>query len=118
MTPSESRSLRSPQVRIRLTLGGVLVAAAITGFLTLADDVRHTGELFGVLGLLLSGAALLAAGLFPRAASILALHWVPAGIAFGALVGAFTDRVALGVSIGTVAGLLLARSRRALPASP
>ena len=104
--------------RISLILGGALVAAAIIGFFTVADDFRHTGEFFGVLGILLSGAALLVAGLFPRVLSVLALHWVPDGVAIGASLGAFTDRVALGVSIGTVAGLLLARSRRTHPPSP
>jgi hypothetical protein len=103
--------------RISLPLGGALVAVALIGFLTVADDLRHTGEFFAVLGILVSGAALLVAGWFPRAASVLALAWVPVGIALGALAGALTDRVVLGVCIGTAAGLVLARLRRT-PSAP
>jgi len=106
--------------RTRLALGGALVAIAFIGFLTVADELRHIGEFFAVLGLLLSGAALLVAGWFPRTAFVLALSWVPLGIALGELVGAFTDRVVLGVSIGTAVGLVLARLRRTRhsPSSP
>lgn len=99
--------------RAYLALGCILVAAALIGFIAVADDVRHTGEFFAVLGILISGAALLVAGLLPRALSVLALHWVPVGVALGAVVGAVTDSVVLGVSVGTVVGLVLARLLRA-----
>lgn len=98
--------------RTYLALGVALVTAALVGFITVADDIRHTGEFFAVLGILLSGAALLVAGLFPRTLSVLALHWVPVGIALGALVGAFMDYVVLGVSVGAALGLVMARLRR------
>ena len=98
--------------RTYLTLGIALVTTPLVGFLTVADDIRHTGEFFAVLGILLSGVALLVAGVLPRALSVLALHWIPVGIALGALVGAFTDNVAPGVSVGAVLGLVLARLRR------
>ena len=99
--------------RACLALGCVLVVAALIGFIAVADDIRHTGELVAVLGILLSGAALLIAGLFPRALSVLALHWVPVGIALGAVVGVLTDSLVLGVSVGTAIGLVLARLLRA-----
>ncbi len=98
--------------RAYLTLGCLLVTVALVGFITVADDIRHTGELFVVLGILFSGAALGVAGLFPRVLSVLALHWVPAGVAVGAIVGVVTDRVMYGVSVGSAAGLVLARLRR------
>jgi hypothetical protein len=103
--------------RTYLALGVALVTAALVGFITVADDIRHTGEFFAVLGILLSGAALLMAGLFPRTLSVLALHWVPAGIALGALVGAFTDTVVLGVSVGAALGIVLARLGRSRTSS-
>jgi hypothetical protein len=98
--------------RTYLALGVALVTAALVGFLTVADDIRHSGEFFAVLGILLSGAALLTAGLFPRTLFVLALHWVPVSVAIGALLGAFMDSVVLGVSVGAVLGLVLARLRR------
>jgi hypothetical protein len=103
--------------RTYLALGVALVTAALVGFLTVADDIRHTGEFFAVLGILLSGAALLIAGLFPRTLSVLALHRVPVSVALGALVGAFMDSVVLGVSVGAALGLVLARLRRSRSSS-
>jgi hypothetical protein len=96
--------------------GCTLIAAASIGFLTVADELRHTGELSAVLGVLLSGVALLAAGLFPEIASVLALKWVPVGIAAGALAGAVADRVEIGVAVGVALGVLLAWLRRTRPA--
>jgi uncharacterized membrane protein len=98
--------------RTYLALGVALVCAALIGFFTVADDLRHTGEIFAVLGILLSGAALLVAGLLPRVLSVLALHWVPACVALGAVVGTVIDNVVLGVSLGAVLGLVVARLRR------
>lgn len=40
-------------------LGIVLVLAGIIGFLTVADDLRHKGELLGAGSILLSGLVLL-----------------------------------------------------------
>lgn len=57
--------------RISKILGSVLIAAACVGFLTVADELRHTGEFFAVLGILLSGVALLVAGLYPGTDSLL-----------------------------------------------
>ncbi len=93
-------------------LGCVLLATACLGFLTVADDLRHTGELFAVLGVLLSGLALLVAGRYPGIAPGLGLQWLPLGVAAGALGGALVDRVAAGVSVGVLLGLLLARLAR------
>lgn len=99
--------------RINKILGGVLIAAACVGFLTVADELRHTGEFFAVLGILLSGVALLVAGLYPGTDSLLALKWVPVGIAAGAFAGAVIDRVVIGVSLGVLLGVFLAWLGRA-----
>src|SRR5512144_2476419 len=98
--------------RVSSALGLVLIVAAVAGFVTVADDSRHTGELFAVAGILISGVALLAAGTYTRASSVVALQWLPVGIGLGMLCGAAADKVALGVSLGTALGLLLARVRR------
>jgi hypothetical protein len=41
-------------------LGGLLVISAIVGFLTVADDLRHKGELFGMGSILVGGLVLVA----------------------------------------------------------
>jgi len=41
-----------PKLRI---IGVVLIAVAIVGFLTVADDLRHIGELIGVGSILVAG---------------------------------------------------------------
>jgi uncharacterized protein (TIGR03382 family) len=40
----------------------VLVVVACIGFVTVADDLDHKGELFGVSGILVAGLVLLVAG--------------------------------------------------------
>jgi hypothetical protein len=97
--------------------GGILVAIAGIGFLTVADELRHIGEFFGVLGILLSGMAFLVAGFVPRASTMFALQWVAMGIGAGMIGGAATDRMVAGVSVGTAFGLLLAFILRTKPKS-
>lgn len=85
-----------------------MVTAAFVGFATVADDSRHSGEFFAVIGVLLSGVAILASGLFPSLRSFLALQWTGASIAVGLAFGAILDRVALGLAAGIAIGLILA----------
>lgn len=99
--------------RTGLLLGMALISAAIVGFITVADDVRHTGEFFAVVGLLLAGASFVGSALVPRLLPVPALHWTPLGIAAGALLGAVVDQVVFGVSAGVLCGLILARLLRA-----
>lgn len=99
-------------MRASIAVGSVLTIAAFVGFATVADDARHSGEFFAVLGLLLSGLAILASGLFPKLRRFLALQWVGAGIAAGLLLGALLDRVALGFAAGMALGLCLAYFQR------
>jgi len=47
-------------------LGIILILIGIMGFLTVADDLRHKGELFGVGSTLIIGLVLLAASFRPR----------------------------------------------------
>ena len=92
--------------------GGGLIALAGIGFITVADDLRHTGELFGVLGILLAGITLLIAGFWPKASSMLALQWVAAGIGIGMVGGAALDRMVAGVCVGAALGLVMAYALR------
>ena len=50
----------STRDRIRIA-GTLMVAVAVVGFMTVADDLRHKGELIGVGTILLVGLLLLAA---------------------------------------------------------
>lgn len=96
-------------------VGAILVAVAMAGFLTVADDLRHAGEFAAVAALLVAGVALFIAGTFPRMRAHLALGWVPVGLCVGLLAGAAADRVAPGAATGLALGLLLARLLRERP---
>ncbi len=47
-------------------LGIILTLIGLIGFLTIADDLRHKGELFGVGAILISGLVLLALSFRPK----------------------------------------------------
>ena len=104
--------------KFSIFIGIALIAVALIGFLSVADDLRHRGEFFAVTGTLLSGVALYASGRFSRIAAHLSLAWVPVGIAVGMLIGAIIDEEVAGVCIGSSFGLLLARLRRRRESSP
>lgn len=92
--------------------GGILVGCALVGYLTVADELRHIGEFFAVSGILVSGLSLLAYARYPGLATHLSLNWLPAGVGLGMLAGAVVDREVMGVCIGLVGGLVLARAFR------
>ena len=77
-----------------------------------ADDLRHSGELFVVSGILLSGLAFLAWALLPRLHRYLDLRWIGAGVVAGLLLGTVLDRAALGLGVGLVLGLAVSILRR------
>ena len=92
--------------------GIVLVIAAMIGFLTVADDLGHAGELAGVASLLLAGIVLLASG--NAATKGFALHWVAVGIGLGILAGAVFNHMLAGVGGGAALGAIkMAISRSA-----
>jgi hypothetical protein len=86
--------------------GIVLILGAALGFFTVADDLRHKGELAGVGGVLLAGCVLLVAGMNPPATRGLALHWVAVGIGIGIGAGAAFDHVLAGVGGGAALGAI------------
>ena len=95
------------------TAGFALVAFALLGFATVADELRHLGEFLGVLGVLLSGLALLAASFDVALTRRVPLSWFPVGLGVGLLGGALADAVPTGFAAGLFLGLLLACAARA-----
>jgi hypothetical protein len=89
--------------------GGVLIFFAIIGFFTVADDLRHTGELIGVSSILLAGIILLLTGLNLKIFSKIALQWLALcillSIPFG---GVYLDNMPLGIGTGIIIGMILA----------
>jgi hypothetical protein len=88
--------------------GIAFLLAGCLGFLTVADDLRHTGELLGVAGVACAGLSLVVASTENRVSTRVAPQWVAAGIGVGELVGAAVDNMLVGVCGGVVVGLLLA----------
>jgi uncharacterized membrane protein YfcA len=93
-------------------IGVGLIAIALVGFLSVADDLHHSGEFFAVTSILVSGVALYVSGRFSHIAPHLSLAWVPLGIGAGMLIGAMIDEEVIDVCIGLSFGLLLARMLR------
>ena len=91
-----------------LVAGSALVVIALLGFFTVANDLRHVGELVGVASILFAGLALLAAGFGNVMSRHLAIQWLAAGFLGGALFGACIDNMLLGEEMGVVIGLILA----------
>ena len=98
-------------------VGGALVLAALLGFGTVADDLRHVDELFQVGAVLVSGLALLAAGCSSFVSSRLAVPWLVLGLGAGTLIGTALGRVPMGFGAGAALGLVLASALRRRPPS-
>jgi hypothetical protein len=88
-------------------LGGILTLLSAGGFVVVADDTRHTGEILAVTSILIAGLALLGAS-FPNAVSRkLTLPWLAAGSLTGSLAGAAVDHMLIGVAGGVLLGVAL-----------
>ena len=98
--------------RFLMSIGVGLIAIALAGFLSVADELDHSGEFFAVTGILVSGIALYVSGRFSNIAAHLSLAWFPVGIGVGMLTGAMIDEEVIGVCVGLSFGLLLARMFR------
>jgi hypothetical protein len=86
----------------RNILGIFLVVLGVVGFLTVADDLRHTGEMWGVGSVLVAGFVLLGSLRVKK----LALQWLALGLLAGILVGAGLDNMPLGIGLGAALGAL------------
>jgi hypothetical protein len=96
--------------------GIVLISIGLLGFLTVADDLRHVGEVVGVSSIVLAGAILLSSGLKINSISPTIARSSAIGVFPGMVLGAGLDHmligVALGLSAGIVVGVLMDRRRR------
>lgn len=89
--------------------GIILIVVGISGYFTVADDLRHTGEFIGITGVLLAGIILMFAGSKFKIAKYLALQWLAIGVLAGIpLGGIILDKMLPGELIGIIAGFVLA----------
>lgn len=89
-------------------VGAGLVISASVGFLIVADDLRHTGELVGVGTLLIAGLALLAGSYSNAFSRRLAVPWIAPSVLLSALWGAHIDDMLTGLALGLIVGSCLA----------
>jgi cbb3-type cytochrome oxidase subunit 3 len=89
--------------------GIFLIVFAIIGYLTIADDLRHKGELFGVTCVLLAGIMLLINSVKVKFISNLALHWISICLLACIPIGSYVlDNMILAMIIALILGLGLA----------
>lgn len=93
-------------MRWRRVLGVLMVFAGCFGFVTVADDLGHMGELFAVGGILVAGLVLLIDGASLFAVRRLAPRWVAVGIGLGGAAGVVVDHVPMGIGCGALIGAL------------
>lgn len=93
-------------------IGFALTALAIIGFFTVADEFRHTGELYGNIGVLFAGTVLVLAGFDNSLSRRLRLYWLAIGVGIGLLLGAALNNMLLGMAIGIVIGASIMALRR------
>jgi hypothetical protein len=89
--------------------GIILIACSIIGYLTVADDFRHTGEFIGVSSVLISGIIFLFVENKLSIFKHVSLQWLAIfillSIPFG---GVVLDDMFLGIGTGIVIGILSA----------
>ena len=89
-------------------VGWLLVALSVVGFVTVADDFRHIGEVLGVTSTLFIGVLLLIADSATSRSTRVAMLWLAGAVGIGAAVGAALDTMEVGTGGGLIVGLLLA----------
>lgn len=117
---------RPNSVNRTVAIGSFLVVTGVAGFFTVADDLRHVGELLGAGSVFLVGLLLVMAGSVKSVRGHVSLLGLAVGIGIGALAGAAVGSMAAGVVGGSLVGILIAgvahlwrgghEDRRALPA--
>jgi len=95
--------------------GVLLVCASLLGFATVADDLRHVGELFAVGSMLAAGLSLMAAGYENPLSQRFAFQWLAVGLAMGVAIGAPFDNLPAGAGLGAAIGCALAHLRAKRP---
>jgi hypothetical protein len=89
-------------------VGWFLVAAGMVGFATVADDLRHVGEILGVGSALVIGLLLVVAGSTSSRAKRAAAWCAAAALGLGAAIGAESDNMPVGVGGGLTVSLVIA----------
>jgi hypothetical protein len=87
-----------------LIVGSLLVLASGIGFATVADDLRHVGEILGVAAVLVVGILLMLAGWTRSASRRFTMFCLAAGVGIGSLAGAASNHIAVGLGGGLVLG--------------
>jgi hypothetical protein len=95
-------------VRWLRVVGWLLVALSVVGFLTVADDFRHMGEVLDMTSMLLIGVLLVIADSATSRSTRVAMLWLAGAVGIGAAVGAAIDTMVVGTGGGLIIGLLLA----------
>lgn len=114
-TPGNSSSFPMSAQRWFRLLGSSTALLAVIGFATVADDLRHTGELIGTACVLAAGACFLLAGYAPKLAGRLALQWLALAFLLAVPLGAWLDNMIVAVLLCAPLGLALAYLRRNRP---
>jgi len=91
-------------VRWLRVVGWLLMALGVVGFLTVADDLRHIGEVLGVTSVLLVGGLLVIAGSATSRSTRVATLWLAGAVGIGAAVGAAGDAMVVGTGGGLIVG--------------
>lgn len=99
----------APPRRLILAAGILMVAVSFAGYATVADDLRHVGEIAGVSAILLAGLALIGDA-YRVMERWLALRWVAAGVLAGSILGTAIDATLVGLGLGLATGVVLARA--------
>lgn len=90
-------------------IGIILSIFAIIGYLTLADDIRHTGEFIGVSSVLISGIIFIFVDNKISILKRLSLQWIAICILLSIPIGGvLLDDIIVALCIGIVIGILLA----------
>lgn len=88
-------------------VGSLFVALGALGFLTVADDLNHVGEVLGV-GSIFAIGALLIVGSMKAGSTRFAVWGLAGAIGIGAVAGAAMDNMPVGVGGGLAVGLAVA----------
>lgn len=90
-------------------VGACLVLCGVFGYLTVADEWRHTGEFLTVSGIFLAGIILLIVGFKLKVFEKLSLQWLAYCILISIAIGGIVlDNILLSLGFGIGIGLILA----------
>lgn len=96
-------------IRFYKIIGIILCIFAIIGYLTVADDIRHTGEFIGVSTVLISGIIFIFVDNKILILKRLSIQWIAICILLSIPLGSvLLDNMILSIGIGIVTGILLA----------